>query len=482
MANQLTITNFPNTFNQIVAILNSIYSTNSQTVSILTNFNNNPSYVFVDALRQTLHNLCDLLDASLLYQGLSITSNNLQQIEELSLNISAQDQNYLSTRSDGIGTAMAYLAGNIVAYPQPVTTLLAGNPVVSALPYLNYMSQFTAEVVPSNVIAISDIVSGSTDETAGWLRIRAAANSSGDSFEASILDSLVYMNSIQFSTTDFISSYIPLSNAFSVSAAWNYVVAAPIYQDMGNIYWDDPSNPLIENAMILRYTLKQNELLCAQLLLAFMNQVSINVQTAQLLQTQSLMDLANAAIGNYTQWEAIAQTNALLPPYLSSTPAPNLAAPGANLYLPGATPQGNPGTYNINFLGSDINWGPPGGNMPAWSGDFGTINGLNNLQYALARRLLTPSGSFIYHPTYGSLITTYLGKPLTIASISVLLGYMQAALLSDPRVATVLNLGANLLDASSIYLASTVQAAGGPTKSTTVNIVLQPSAVAQTGN
>lgn len=482
MITKITVNNYPIVFDTLVSIITQIFDTNATTVALLDNFNSNPSYVFVDALRQTMHNMCDILDASLFNYGLSIAQNNLEQVEALSLPISFQDANYLSTRTNGMGTALNYLQTNIYAMVQPISTLISGTPMVSSVGYLEYLAQFDAETVPSSVSAVSDIASGSTDEAAAWLRIQTAAINSGQSFSASILDTLLYMNSIQSNLNAYNSNFITLSNALPVSTVWNYVIANWTYQDTSSIYWNDPSNATIQASLILRYALKQAELTCADLLLAFMNQLSTNIKTAPLLENQSLMDLANAQLGDYTQWTAIAQANGLLPPYTSSSPSPNLASPGQNLFLPGSTPQGAIGSYILNFLGSDINFGIPGQQMPPWTGDFQTVNGYTNLNYALARRILTPLGSLLYHASdYGSLINQ-IGQPLTAASIATILAYAQAALLSDPRVASIVDVSANLVNSTQLSIYTEVRAAGGPAQNTSINVILQPGAVAQSGN
>lgn len=479
MSSFIAASNLNNTYTSVLGIVNNIFT---QDASVFQNFPTTPSYIFVDALRQTMHNLGDLLDVSLLLYGLNTVSLDLQEIEAISLPLSTQDNNYLSTRELGIATAINALTAAMVVYPQPVGVLVNGTPMVSGIGYLEYMAAFAAETPPSNATAVSAIYSAAADESSGWIRIQTALNTSGIIFPAALSDILGYMNAVQTQVVSFCQNYISLSSSLPVSTLWNYCIALWTYQDMAAIYYNDPTNPLIQALMVLKYSIKQCELTCANLLIAYMNQINAAVATAPLYQGQTLLDFANQNLGDYTQWNAVAAANNLNPPYTATAPTPGLASPGQQLFLPGSTPSGPIGNYFINFLGSDINIGIPQGTMPPWNGDFQTVNGYTNLRYALARRLLTPLGSFIYHPDYGSYLATYMGNPLSIASISVILAYVQSALLSDPRVSAVTALVPALTADNNLGISSAVQAAGGPPQNTSVNIVLQPGAVAQSGN
>ncbi|MDE1767329.1 MAG: hypothetical protein KGI27_13810, partial [Thaumarchaeota archaeon] len=193
----------------------------------------------------------------------------------------------------------------------------------------------------------------SQDETNGWTRIRAALFVSGASYPPNLADTLTFMQNIQQKVTNYGVTYAPtLSNNFPVSAIWNYAICVWTYQDMAAIYSNFPDSQVIQNIQILRYVLKQVELQCAELLTAYRTQAQIPPNTSPLLQSDSLMDLANRALGDYTQWVNIATANGLLPPYTYPTPAPNIASPGTQLFMPGSSTPTNLGNYLLNFLGT----------------------------------------------------------------------------------------------------------------------------------
>lgn len=321
----------------------------------------------------------------------------------------------------------------------------------------------------------------SQDETNGWARIRAALLVSGASYPPNLADTLTFMQNIQQKVTNYGVTYAPtLSNNFPVSAIWNYAICVWTYQDMAAIYSNLPDSQVIQNIQILRYVLKQVELQCAELLTAYRTQAQIPPNTSPLLQSDSLMDLANRALGDYTQWVNIATANGLLPPYTYPTPAPNIASPGTQLFMPGSSTPTNLGNYLLNFLGTDLNWGIPLQSMPVWTGDFETVVGYTNLRWALARRILTPLNSLIYHPEYGSYLSQYLGQPLTNLNLQLMLSYTSIALLNDPRIASIVNLTPALTEVNTLLIQASVQPLGIGVTPTQINLTLQPSAISVT--
>lgn len=467
--------NLPGTYNTILLSLQEIFSTDA---SEFTDFAGNPSYLFVDNLRQTMHNYADFLDGSLWLYGASIASNDLSQIEAISLPISIQDANYLSTRTDGLDTAVVYLSTNLKMQPAPLSNLTGTGPLIPDPGFELYFCQLNAETSPTDVVVSTDVYPSSQDETNAWGRIRAALLTSGVSYPPNLVDTLTYMQTIQQQTTNYGVTYAPtLSNNLPVSALWNYAICVWVYQDISAVYSNQPDSSFIQAVQILKYSLKQAELQCAEVLAAYRNQSQQTTSSSPLLQSDSLMDLANRALGDYTQWVNIANTNKLLPPYTNPTPQPNLASPGTQLFMPGSNTTNNLGTYLLNFLGVDINWGIPLQSMPSWTGDFETVVGYTNLRWALARRVLTPLKSLIYHPEYGAYLSQYMGQPLTNTNLQLILSYFSIALNNDPRVAKVLNLNPALTAANTLTIQASVQPLGIGVVPTKINFALQPSAI-----
>ena len=69
--------------------------------------------------------------------------------------------------------------------------------------------------------------------------------------------------------------------------------------------------------------------------------------------------------------------------------------------------------------------------------DIASTQGSDNLVQALKLRLLTARGSLLYHPTYGSLIDTYIGQKLTDSLASALDVEIENTIRRDSRVSNV---------------------------------------------
>lgn len=69
--------------------------------------------------------------------------------------------------------------------------------------------------------------------------------------------------------------------------------------------------------------------------------------------------------------------------------------------------------------------------------DLQTIQGINNLKQSLLTRLLTPRGSYLNHPNYGSFLSDYLGGKSTEENITIILAEIERTIRTDGRVKTV---------------------------------------------
>ena len=238
----------------------------------------------------------------------------------------------------------------------------------------------------------------------------------------------------------------------------------------------NPSTQANQQYAAIRYAL----LSMAQQISAFLLTLGIP-SIAQIQQTtvrngETLMDIAARALGNFELWTQIATINGLVPPYISSGGGAGIAAWGSSLLLPGPGVSGAAGgqvpSYNENFLGTDLYVGPINGSMPAWTGDFQTITGIDNLSWALGRRLQTPQGRLIYHGTYGSRIPGEVGKVQDSASAGHINAFGKSALQSDPRVLSVPVLSTSLVSGLMIQFRASVQPIGGGQQTANVNEVI----------
>lgn len=69
-------------------------------------------------------------------------------------------------------------------------------------------------------------------------------------------------------------------------------------------------------------------------------------------------------------------------------------------------------------------------------GGIATVRGVDNLKQSLFVRLITPQGSYIGHPLYGSRIHLYLGKKNTEENASLIDIEIERAIRTDTRVTT----------------------------------------------
>ncbi len=71
--------------------------------------------------------------------------------------------------------------------------------------------------------------------------------------------------------------------------------------------------------------------------------------------------------------------------------------------------------------------------------DLELVSGIDNLVQALQMRLLVYRGELarLAHPRYGSRVHELIGEPLDRPNLELLRRYVRAALLADPRVASI---------------------------------------------
>lgn len=74
-------------------------------------------------------------------------------------------------------------------------------------------------------------------------------------------------------------------------------------------------------------------------------------------------------------------------------------------------------------------------------GDVKTIRGIENLKQSLYVRLITPMGSYLGHPRYGSRIHEYIGKKNTEENAALLAVEIERTMRTDGRVRNIEKLG-----------------------------------------
>jgi phage baseplate assembly protein W len=81
-----------------------------------------------------------------------------------------------------------------------------------------------------------------------------------------------------------------------------------------------------------------------------------------------------------------------------------------------------------------------------------TVTGIDNLAQALTMRLLVDEGELtqLAHPHYGSRLSKLLGEALDKANLELMRRYVKQTLLSDPRVAEVVQVKVEIRPATTL--------------------------------
>lgn len=179
------------------------------------------------------------------------------------------------------------------------------------------------------------------------------------------------------------------------------------------------------------------------------------INLATLRDGETLQAFAQRTTGNFENWVTIAQINNLVPPYVNygPTPIPGTVMPGQSLFLPPG-PSTIPTSYNQNILGTDLNFGPPYGDMPPFTGDIDFLTGTANYLTALLRRVLTQIRTYPYNSQYGSRLPGEVGNAYSEAETGRLAAYLKATLLQDPRTASVPSITASFAPQTQTFSAT----------------------------
>lgn len=222
--------------------------------------------------------------------------------------------------------------------------------------------------------------------------------------------------------------------------SWNQAFATPALLASCSLSQPDLSTLAGQQNMVSRAWLiaQAQQVAIFTLIAEGLASTGVANQTTYANQGQGLMDIAASNLGRFGSWVNLR----------TGIPAPWTAGslgPGQKVQLvSGALGLGT------NPLGTDIYLGEQNTPMGQWTGDFLTILGLGNYQYALGRRLATTLGNLIYEPIYGSRIPPEAGATQSAAGAALIAAFGQQALAADPRTQTVLG-------------ATATQASGNPT-------------------
>ena len=437
-------------------------------------------------IQQTLLNAIHLIDAYQIQLLMSQEYSLLSRIEEASLGLDSSDAvlvaNRLASFNDLVNTIYPlspWLTFNL-------NNLASGQSALPVYDLISYYMQFNFETIPSG-LTFSNFDTEATAMATAWGNVVTYLGNNGTSFQVTAYDpsDRMYLSSEDVAT--FVSNVtFPTSTQMTLSQAWNLLVALPSLLRVASLLFWNPASAAQQAIIALKFLIFQLIYQTNTLLTSF--NIPSNIQqpqSATLRAGESLLDFSARTTGTYSNWESIASANNLLPPYVGTSIAPNIAVPGDSLYLPPYPTVPLPlGDYAEGYLGTDINIGIPGANnneLTTWTGDFSLISGIPNLSSALYRRVLTPLGSLIYHTTYGSPIPAAAGNISTANEAGFLLADLRNTILSDPRVSAVNQITAYAGGYGSIILTALLTPFG-INQIVPFNLVLVPQTASVTGS
>lgn len=447
---------FPNAFPAVTGYVGSLWNADrlsltyaNATMQSLTAPN---QLVLAEALAETLRNSRDAIDAFILSSSAFTTFLILNPTLAVPSGLDPFQIAFIQNR---ISAIQAFAFGTTTLDPppsvNPSAALAAGGPAIGDPQFFEYLVGFLGEAIPvgltvDNFVDVAAVCAGS------WLFY-------GDALLGLVpnnaIDQINYMTVASLDTY-FILANIALAPDADLTVAWNQLVAIP------GILRFLSSNAIDPTSLVSQQTACMRNLICTCLyntytLVANLQQfVPTTVATVTIRNNDSLMSIAARVLGDYTQWQSIAQANNLLPPYIAATASPGVAGWGQTIYLPvtsGTQTNVPAASYEATYLGTDLWYGSINSDMIVWTGDFQTIASYQNLAFSLGRRLQTTLGTLIYHSDFGSRIPPEIGAVATSNTLGYLGAYAESALASDSRVSQVLSVTVN---ATSGYLITIV--------------------------
>lgn len=408
----------------------------------------------------------------------------LQQVQVLPLSLTTAQSAAFTARITALQNAIAALQAIIPTanIANTIRLLSTNNPAIAYPGVLEFYQAFAFETAPTGFTA---------DQTVPFLEATV------QNWSAIAQATLGYQTTIGLTqgydevarTTSALSQiescYAQLTQTFTVlesisaTQAWNQNVSLPALLFSASSITGSPSSQLNQQCGVIRTVLGTAINALALFLLSLRQPSYGQANLATLRANDSLMDIAARTSGNFEQWTAIATLNGLEAPWVGLANS----MPGDTLLIPNSsgttvTPGLPIPSYNVNVLGVDWYFGPLGGSMLPWAGDIPVIAGPSNLRAALTRRIMTPLSSLIYHTDYGSRIPPEVGEVQDTGSAQLITAFGMSALLSDPRVQSVLS-ASTTLNANGIGLDSfdaDVQPVGtSGSNGVSVNAVLSPA-------
>ncbi len=448
-----------NTFQAVTPYVASVWSCAYNSLAYanatLSTLSSSAELTLAKALAQTLRNSRDAIDANQLAVASATGYMVLGPTLAIPSGLDPTTLAYIQKRLIAL-QSFAIALQNLQPVPAatPSAVLSTGNPALADPLLLEYMVNFSAESAPEGLTA-SNFVINAQNEADAWSSYATALQGKAPN---SAVDQITYMAAASQLVADSVSN-VSISPNADVIAAWNGMVALPAIARYSSGDATDPTSSGSQQTAVIKYVIGQSLYNTYVLVVNLTQAVPSVVNTVTVRNNDSLMAIAARTLGDYTQWQTIAQANNLIPPYIAATSSAGVAGWGQQIYLP--TSSGTPTTvppaaYEATFLGTDFWYGSINSDMLPWTGDLLTISGNQNLAFSLGRRLQTTLGTLIFHSDFGSRIPPEVGNITTQDTAGQLGAFVQSALSSDNRVAQVLSVNVTVLASYAINIASTV--------------------------
>lgn len=462
---------FPTTqifYNQFLQVAN-YYSEN------YNSSNPTSSYILAKTVSETLAGIRDAVYITII----PLTLSNLVLVTQASdlVSIDPVYATLISNRISAMDSTNQLLNNlNISNLPFNLNSIQNGN---TPSPYPDFVSIFmnkSLETVPSG-ISSSNFQSYLENETNAFQSLLTALTSQGAIYTGLQYDTVNMLSDICNSISEDMSN-ITISPNENINYAWNNLSYVPCMFKFFMMALSDPTNPYYQSTNVFIYALDSLYQNITNVVMSLNNPSNSAVNLNIVYVTDTLMTFAARNMGDFSSWYSIATQNNLQPPFIAQTPSNGIASPGTNLQIPSTiNPNSvigqantNPITnYELQYLGTDIYLGNIGQEMPPWNGDFYIIYGYQNLAISIGRRLLTPIGSLIYEPLFGSQLPSLIGNIQGLDTIGFITAYAESSIQSDPRVASVANSNVFINNASLLSYIGTVIPNGQNSNGVSIN-------------
>jgi len=462
----LTYSNLYGYVNQCVNVFNTIASTAASSPS---------SPVLITGTQQSLSDLHTITSVSLYSQALTNLLYIYNSVQDLPLSLSSTDVLYINNRVTSLNTLISDLNALLPNISNlNYNNLLSGENIINASDPISAVWNATFTDAPAN-LTLDNFYTEVTNELTAWQNLKSAMETQTAVWSGAQYDVVNYMiKVIELSINQ--SQNLTFDSSADPIFCWNSFIFLPNMFSLASIYINNPISFFMQDAVCFRYTVLSTIQKLNQLILQI-EAVSVNntLQTATFMTNDSLMTFASRNTGDFENWDAIVTENNLLPPFTAISPTVNTAYPGESLFLPGnglVTNSPQPYNYDLDYLGTDIYYGPLNQEMLPWTSDFNIISGIANYEFSLSRALTTSINSLMYENGFGSKIPLLIGNTDSQTTPNDVIAYAESTIMADPRTNSVQNANAIFDPTTQLIQYQSVVIPNGSSNTALINAVI----------